>query len=54
MDLEELGILESVRLGLTPAASRVHASLDKLNLYTRDGVRATIHDNGDTMMEPRQ
>lgn len=42
VDLEKTGILESVRLGLAPSASRIHATLDKLNLYSRDGVRATI------------
>lgn len=38
VDLEELDILESVRRGLTPNSSRIHASLDKLNLYSKGGV----------------
>lgn len=39
LDLDKLGILESVRVGLAPFTSRVHANLDKLNLYGRRGVR---------------
>lgn len=41
LDLEELDILESVRRGLAPNASRIHASLDKLNLYSKGGVGDT-------------
>eukprot|EP00752_Nemacystus_decipiens_P004489 g4099.t1 len=37
VDLEKLGILAAVRTGLAPWASRVHATLDKLNLYSRGG-----------------
>eukprot|EP00752_Nemacystus_decipiens_P003192 g2953.t1 len=37
LDLEKLDILESIRRGLAPNASRIHASLDKLNLYSEGG-----------------
>ena len=38
VDLEKLGILAAVRMGLVPWASRVDATLDKLNLYSKGGV----------------
>ena len=38
VDLEKLGILAAVRSGLAPWASKVHATLDKLNLYSKGGV----------------
>lgn len=38
VDLEKLGILTAVKTGLAPWASRVHATLDKLNMYSRGGV----------------
>lgn len=41
VDLEKLGILAAVRMGLAPWASSVDATLDKLNLYSRGGVRTT-------------
>lgn len=39
VDLEQLGILKTVRAGLAPGATRIHASLDKLIIYARGGVR---------------
>jgi len=39
VDLEELGIMAAVKTGLAPWASTVHATLDKLNMYSSGGVR---------------
>ena len=39
VDLDKLGIMAAVKTGLAPWASRVHATLDKLNLYSNGGVR---------------